>query len=100
MFAAMMPLSDLIMMVVYAIGVILSPFVLGLVWKEKLNIEDCFPIACLSVMWPFVLGVCLIVAVGTTVVLLGGFLFSFPFALGQKVRSRFKKSDDKGDFCD
>ena len=100
MFAAMMPLSDLILMVVYAIGVILSPFVLGLIWKEKLDIEDCFPIACLSVMWPFVLGVCIVVAVGTTIVLFLGFVFGIPFKLGQKVRSRFKKPDDKNDFCD
>jgi hypothetical protein len=100
MFAAMMPLSDLILMVVYVIGVILSPFVLGLIWKEKLDIEDCFPIACLSVMWPFVLAVLLVAAIGATVVLFIGFLFGIPFKLGQKVRNRFKKSDDKDDFCD
>lgn len=91
MFAAMIPLSDFILMVAYAIGVILSPFILGLIWKEKLNIEDCFPIACLSVVWPLALGVILIVAVGITVVLLGGFLFSFPFELGQWVRHAIQK---------
>ena len=100
MFAAMMPLSDLILMVVYAIGVIISPFALGLIWKEKLDIEDCFPIACLSVMWPLVLAVLLVAAIGATVVLFIGFVFGIPFKLGQKVRSRFKKSDDKDDFCD
>ena len=91
MFAAMIPLSDLILMIAYAIGVVLSPFILGLIWKEKLNVEDCFPIACLSVMWPFVLGVCIVAAVGIIVVLLVGFLFSFPFELGQCVRLAMQK---------
>ena len=91
MLAAMMPLSDLILMIVYAIGVVLSPFILGLFWKEKLNVEDCFPIACLSGMWPLVLAVLLIGAVGTGVVLFIGFLFRFPFELGQCVRHAVQK---------
>ena len=70
---------------IYWIGVVLFPIVIGMALPNKKNfkvLDEGVPFFFLSLMWPFVVAICVAGLIVFGIVALVGFLWSFMMELG------------------
>lgn len=100
MIAAAMPLFDFVLVVIYLIGLVVIPIVLGVLFKNKnLDLFDDFiPLAFLTAVWPAVFALGVVLCVGFALVGTIGLLYKVPFVVGVilgKVLHKDKKPKEK-----
>ena len=99
------PIWELVCSIIWAIGVILFPIIVGICWKEDIEGPEKIAVFFLSIFWPFPVALFALAVVAWIVCLIVGFIVDLPIKLGRKIRKRFIKEKPKkpGEFdyvCD
>ena len=99
------PIWELVCSIIWAIGVVLFPIIVGICWKEDIEGPEKIAVFLLAIFWPFPVALFALAAVAWTVCLIAGFVVGLPIKLGRKIRKRFikEKPEKPGEFdyvCD
>ena len=83
---------------IYWIGVVLFPIVIGMALHNKKNFkvfDEGVPFFFLSLMWPFVVAICVVGMIVFGIVALVGFLWSFLMTIGGSVGRKLETPPKK-----
>lgn len=99
------PVWELVCSIIWAIGVVLFPIIVGICWNEDIEGPDKIAVFFLSIFWPFPVALFALSVFAWTVCLVAGFIIGLPIKLGKRIRKRFIKAKPKkpGEFdyvCD
>ena len=89
------PIWELVCSIIWAIGVILFPIIVGICWKEDIEGPEKIAVFLLSIFWPFPVALLALAVVAWIVCLIVGFIVDLPIKLGRKIRKRFIRGKAK-----
>jgi len=99
------PIWELVCSIIWAIGVIIFPIIVGIFWEEDIEGPEKIAVFLLAIFWPFPVALFALSVVAWMVCLISGFIIGLPIKLGRRIRKRFIKEKPKkpGEFdyvCD